>query len=221
MNMRDWAKREIEIATKREDADNDELDYRRACFESAYKAFECLLEDDHSGMSIKVTQSILNRLINHKVLTPIEDTPDIWGHPDRDSRKDAVSYQCNRMTSLFKDVYNDGTIKYTDVDRVRIYSADDPSSCPWYNGFIANIIDEKFPISMPYFPDTKLYRVYVREYLSDPKNGDLDTIGVLYVITPDGEHVDINRFFTESGPTLVEISSEEYADIVSRSQHVK
>lgn len=78
MNMRDWAKREIEIATKREDADNDELDYRRACFESAYKAFECLLEDDHSGMSIKVTQSILNRLINHKVLTPIEDTPDIW-----------------------------------------------------------------------------------------------------------------------------------------------
>lgn len=43
MNMRDWAKREIEIATKREDADNDELDYRRACFESAYKAFECLL----------------------------------------------------------------------------------------------------------------------------------------------------------------------------------
>lgn len=222
MNMRDWARREIEIATKREDADNDELDYRRACFESAYKAFECLLEDGHSGLSIEVTKYILNRLIDHKVLTPIEDTPDAWSDViDRDSRKDAISYQCSRMSSLFKYVFNDGTISYKDVDRVRMYSADDSDSACWYNGFIANIIDEKFPISLPYFPKAEPYRVYVSEYLSDPKNGDFDTMGVLYVITPDGEHVDINRFFKESGHTFVEISSEEYEDIVTRSQHVK
>ena len=224
MNMKDWAKREIEIATKREDGHEgaDEFDYTRACLESAYKAFECLLGDGHSGLSIRFTKAVLNRLIDGKPLTPIEDTPDVWSDiAEIDFRKDAISYQCNRMSSLFKYVYNDGTIKYKDVNRVSIYSSDDPSSTPWYNGFVANIIDEKFPISLPYFPESKPYRVYIREYLSDPKHGDFDTIGVLYVITPDGEHVDINRFFTESGPTFVEISSEEYADIVSRSQHVK
>lgn len=225
MNMKDWAKQEIEIACKRDhgDEDVDEFYYTRACLESAYKAFECLLGDGHSGLSIRFTQAVLNRLIDGKALTPIEDTPDVWSDVvDRDSRKDAISYQCNRMSSLFKYVYIDGTVRYCDVDRVRMYSADDSdSSCCWYNGFIANIVDEKFPISMPYFPKSKPYRVYVSEYLRDPKNGDVDTIGVLYVITPDGEHVDINRFFTESGPTFVEISSEEYANIVSRSPHVK
>ena len=223
MSMKDWAKQEIELAIKSADEHEDdaELGYTRLCFESAYKAFECLLDDNHSGLSIEITKSILNRLINHKILTPIEDTPDIWSHPDRDSRKDAISYQCSRLSSLFKYVYNDGTIKYRDVDRVCIYSADDPSSTPWYNGFVANIIDELRPISLPYYPESKPYRVYVREYLSDSKHADFDTIGVLYAISPDGEHIDINRFFKESGPTFVEISGEEYADIVSRSRNVK
>lgn len=64
MNMTDWAKREIEIACARErgDKNTDEWDYGCACYESAYKAFQSLVEDEHSGMSIRLTQNILNRL---------------------------------------------------------------------------------------------------------------------------------------------------------------
>ena len=75
MNMTDCAKREIEIACARRergDKNTDEWDYGCACYESAYKAFQSLVEDEHNGMSIRLTQNILNRLIDGKPLTPIE-----------------------------------------------------------------------------------------------------------------------------------------------------
>lgn len=73
MSMTEWAKREVEIACKRENPDRKEgeFDYGYACYESALKAFYCLMEDWHSGMSIGITKNILNRLIDGKCLTPI------------------------------------------------------------------------------------------------------------------------------------------------------
>lgn len=50
------------------------------------RAFESLLGDGHSGMSIGITKNILNRLIDGKPLTPIEDTEEVWGEPRIDSR---------------------------------------------------------------------------------------------------------------------------------------
>ena len=80
MGMKEWAKREVQIACKRENPDRKEgeWDYGCACYESALKAFNSLMEDGHSGMSIGFTIQILNRLIAGKPLTPIEDTDDIW-----------------------------------------------------------------------------------------------------------------------------------------------
>ena len=53
MSMSEWAKREIEIACKRERAEDGtkegEFSYGAACYESAYKAFKSLMEDGHSG----------------------------------------------------------------------------------------------------------------------------------------------------------------------------
>lgn len=80
MSMLEWAKKEVEIACKRENPDKkeEEFDYGCACYESALKAFESLCEDGHSGMSIGFTKNILNWLIDGKPLTPIEDTDYIW-----------------------------------------------------------------------------------------------------------------------------------------------
>ena len=76
----DWAKREVEIACKRENPNRKEgkFDYGCACYASALKAFESLCEDGHSGYSIRIAQSILNRLIDGMPLTPIEDTYYVW-----------------------------------------------------------------------------------------------------------------------------------------------
>jgi len=106
-------KKEVEIACKREKPDRKEgeFDYGRACYESALKAFNCLMDDNHSGMSIGFTKNILNRLIDGKCLTPIEDTDDIWKY-SFDRSDSAKVYQCKRIPSFFKEVYPDGSTKY-------------------------------------------------------------------------------------------------------------
>ena len=76
-------------------------------------------------MSIGCTKHILDRLIDGKVLTPIEDTPDIWNDCARYEYE--VGYfvqQCKRMSSLFKYIYDDGTVKYKDTGKVTISGLD-------------------------------------------------------------------------------------------------
>ena len=118
-DMKDWAKREIELACKKENPDRKEgeFDYGCSCYESAYRAFECLLGDEHSGMSIGITKNILNRLIDGKPLTPIEDTENVWNECHRGKDRESTTYQNKRRSSLFKDVHTNGTITYTDVNR--------------------------------------------------------------------------------------------------------
>ena len=115
-SMELWAEREVEIACKHEAPDRKpgEWDYGCACYESALKAFRSLCEDGHSGFSISMTKFILNRLIEGKPLTSIEDTEDAWSDiSDRSGlRGEIANYQCRRMSSLFKYVYADGSVKY-------------------------------------------------------------------------------------------------------------
>lgn len=82
MKTSDWAKREVELACKRENPNKKpgEFDYGCACYESALKALNSLAEDGHSGFSMSITKQILNRLIDGKPLTPIEDTDDVWNY---------------------------------------------------------------------------------------------------------------------------------------------
>lgn len=210
MSMTDWAKREVEIACKREKENNEEdgmWDYGCACYESALKAFNSLMEDGHSGMSIGFTKNILNRLIDGKPLTPIEDTDDVWGDITTRHRDGSISYQCTRMTSLFKDVDKDGNVTYSDVNRFVKIDVDNPSSA-WHSSLIDRIMGEMFPIKMPYSGET--YKVYCKDLLTDPKNGDFDTIGIYYAILPNGEKLEISRYFKELGPDWAEIDVSEY-----------
>lgn len=212
MNKKKWAEKEVQIACKRENSDrkDGEWDYRCACYKSALKAFNSLLEDEHSGFSIAVTKYILNRLIEGKPLTPIEDTEDVWNNISDISglRGEKVNYQCGRMSSLLKYVYEDGKIIYRDVDRVICFNVNNPD-IPYSNGTISKVIDEMFPITMPYYPIGHI-KVYCEEFLTDERNGDFDTIGILYGIKPTGERLEINRYFKEEKDGFVEIDRQEY-----------
>ena len=215
-----WAKKEFELACKRENPERKEgeFDYGCACYESALKAFESLCEDEHSGFSIKMTQTILNRLINFQPLTPIEDTDDIW-HKVGDE-DDCTSYQCKRMCSLFKNVYTDGTVKYSDNNYSYCVDINDPN-CTYYWKEARRIIDEMFPITMPYMPGKPIV-VYCEDFLTDENHGDFDTVGILYAIKEEHgkqEKIDINRFYRKAAEnegdgkgTMIEISKEEYEE---------
>lgn len=212
MSMQEWAKREVEIASKRERGDNPESedwDYGVACYKGALEAFEVLCKQGHSGASIHITKNILNRLIEGKPLTPIEDTEDIWNEVNRASK--GKHYQCKRMSSLFKDVAEDGTVTYTDINRYYCVSEDNPYAS-WHNGFVSKIYSEMFPITMPYMPSNRADEIVCSELLTDPKNGDYDTMAILYIKRADGERVEVNRYFKEGDTSFIEITLEEYKE---------
>lgn len=211
-NMESWAECEVRIACERErkssGTEEEIWDYGCACYESALKAFNSLCEDGHSGFSIGMTKYILNRLIEGKPLTLIEDTEDAWTSAFKRKNVGWVK-QHKRMSRLFKTVNSDGSVSYADIDRICCVNMDNPN-VSYHSGLVSNIIDEMYPITMPYFPESKPFRVYCEEFLTDRKNGDFDTVGILYVIKPDGERVKINRYFKEGEKDFIEIAACEY-----------
>lgn len=211
--MKTWAEREVELACKRENPDRKEgeFDYGCACYESALKAYKSLMEDGHSGFSIGLTRHILDRLIDGKVLTPIEDTPDIWDFGHIRERDGAEAYQCKRMSALFKHVYPDGSVDYSDIDRFYCVNKSNPD-VSYGSGLVTRVMDEIYPITMPYMPPTRNIKVVCEDFLVDPENGDYDTMGLLYCVMPDGERADVNRFFKEHDGSMTEITEEEYLD---------
>lgn len=218
MSMLDWAKREIEIAVARERAADgtkeDEFSYGGACYESAFKAFKSLCEDGHSGMSIGFTKHILNRLIDGKPLTPIQGTDDEWEGGHRRTGNDYKSHQCKRMSSLFKDAYDDGTIIYDDIDRC--YCRDINTGSTYKFGLVRDILNELYPITMPYMPEEEPYVFDTEELKLQDTPGDFDTFVIHYIHRPDGTVEELNRYYTEDdNGKMVEITEEEYEKLVN------
>ena len=212
MKMNEWAKQEVKIY-KKENSTEEGFDYGGACAESALRAFNSLYEDGHSGLSIQVTQIMLNRLIDGKPLTAIEDIPENWSEPYQTTNSmeenGVWKYACKRMSDLFKTVYPDGKVEYLDMNRDIAVDINSEVTYGW--GGATRLVNELFPIKFPYYPPTKPYKVYVEDFLTDPEHGDFDTVGYFYIITPDGERVEVNKFYYyPDGNNKVEITREEY-----------
>ena len=226
MNLEKWAEKEIEIACKKENPNRTEgeWDYGCACYESALRAFKSLLEDEHGGFSIAIAKNILNRLIDGEPLTPIEDTDDVWDKERSDIYDEYTVYQCTRMSSLFKYVYDDGRVKYIDINRVIAYDVDEPD-VTYRTGLADAFINDMYPVTMPYMPCNKYFKICFETFLTDIRHGDYDTKAILYLITPEGETINVNRYFRKPESDLeekhtyygwVEISKEEYEKRKSR-----
>ena len=221
MSMLDWAKREVEIACRREpqeemrDLNSDKKDgeygYYRACYESALKAYQSLMEDGHSGFSFSLTRQILDRLMEGKPLTPIEDIPEVWNliHEDKDGAK---QYQCKRMSSLFKYVDPDGKIRFRDCGRYYCQNAGEKAH--YTDGFASDVLEEYFPITMPYDPPSGEYKITTLEYLTDRANGDFDTKAYIRITIPNGEIYEVNRYFGEVNGKWRELTKEEFDERV-------
>lgn len=223
--MLKWAEEEVRLACEEEKSNNDELvDYGCACYEGALEAFKVLCKQGHSEFSIKITQGILNRLIDGKPLIPINDSDFFEGQEkmiqsDENYLKDhnlKSDLQCPRMTSLFRKETLDGRVSYTDVNRT---IAINERGFSYGSSLATKLVDELYPIKMPYYPPDKPYKVHMTDFLFEPKNGDFDTLAVFYIIVPEGNKIVINRYFREPHEDevetylgWVEISEEEYKE---------
>lgn len=188
MSQLDWAKRECEIAYKRENPDWDgkSFDYGCNCYQSALKAFESLCKDEHSGASWGITTHILEKLMRNQPLSPIEDIKEDWNLCSEENG--IKTYQNKRMSSLFKDVSEDGdisNISFNDVERVAFYEFGNNWSSHY--GRASRLVDELYPISMPYVPDLKKF--VVEGFLFDSEKaekGVYNTSIITSVTTPGG-----------------------------------
>ena len=223
MSMYEWAEQECRLACKKEnpnfDFDSDDFDYGCSCYKSALKAYKSLMRDRHSGTSFSFARNILERLMRHEPLTPITDDDFeggnlIYDDEDLASMGLKSEIQCPRMSSLFRKETIDGKVTYCDVNRAYCINIETPSDT--FSSSADNIVDELFPIKMPYLPEKEKYKVYVQTFLTDRKNGDFDTRGIIYLITPDGKRIDINRYYTEKNGEMVEISKDEYDELLEK-----
>lgn len=206
-SMSDWAEQEVKIACKKEDG------YGAGCYKSALKAFHSLMDDGHSGFSIGITKTILNRLIDGKPLTPIDDDPALWNECTWGDKDGKAVYQNARMSGLFKDVFPDGTVSFHDIDRVVLVEVDDDGSeSNWHSGLASKLVDEIVgPIALPYYPTAKPYKVYAQQF--DSVNGEVgcfDTSHIIKIVDPDGNEIPCERYYAETPDDMKEISAEEY-----------
>lgn len=210
MSMSEWARREVEIACKRENPDrkDGEWDYGCACYESALKAYLSLMEDEHSGMSFGFTRNILIRLMDGLPLTPIEDIPESWNLVYEEDDGTGV-YQCRRMSGLFKHAHPDGTVTYSRTDD---YYCKDINTGMTYSGGGARKIIDRYtkPITFPYYPSAGKCVLTTSEYLTDRANGDFDTKAYFNLKTPDGDTIKINEFYGEVDGEWKQITRAEF-----------
>ena len=155
----------------------------------------------------------LQRLVRGFPLTPIdEDTTWVKSNVYESG---TITYQCARMTSLFKDVDREGNITYSDVHRVVCVNKDDLQAPVWYNGFVSKIVNSIYPIKFPYYTSSDPIIAYVSEHTTSVTE-DFDTMCIDSVKLDNGETVDVKRFFKEDtdSNSWVEIDEEEYTSRV-------
>ena len=226
MSRYKWAEQECRIACKKENPnfnfDSEDFDYGCSCYKSALKAYKSLCEDEHSGASFNFTRRILERLMSGNPLTPITDEDFFIECPEYPIERDEwlaehglkSEIQCPRISSLFRMETLDGKVSYRDINRAYCIDIENPSDT--FSSAIDRVVDEFFPITMPYLPENGKYKVYCQTFLTDAKNGDFDTRAILYFITPDGKRIDVNRYQTEKDGKMVNITKEEYEALLEK-----
>lgn len=170
---------------------------------SAGASFLTLVDLCDTAEEIQEVYDVFNRLAKDKPLIPIEDNPEIWCFNafgdlkgDDSPRK---SYQCTKMSSLFKDVYADGTVSYHDQNRAycsEMITDGGETHESTYTSWKCDIVDLIWPITMPYMPEDKAYKVNVETVKYD-KEKNLDMVLIKSVDTPSGEHRVLNLCFKE------------------------
>lgn len=152
---------------------------------------------------------VLNELGNGRILSPIYDIPSEW--EDLGNGK----YQSKHLPSLLKKVGKNGVVTYKDSDRVLCTDVCSDGNTYYSSSKAHDIIDEMFPIEMPYMPPQRPYKVYTKNFINPTKDGQREhygTMAILFVIDQDDKVWDINRYFKVSVEGFTEICKDEYLE---------
>lgn len=183
-----WALNELRIIINEMKEKGEYDDYSIAPYKTGYKLFKTLLNDTLCVDSKQKRNSIdlLLNLSKGMPLTPIKDESDVWklvydsnGNNNLNNRITRAFYSdevysslfgdidkvyiCKRYTNLHKKVYKDGKIVFSDCSRVvdLEYPEQTDPLYTGYNGLVLRIMDQMYPITMPYIPRSfKRFKAY-------------------------------------------------------------
>ena len=172
--------------------------YGISCYESALnviKAFEKEMEKGgHSGMSAGFTKNIIKSWLSEKPIFPIEDSD----FEKCDSYQEGV--EMYYFEGIFKSVFPNGDVKYSDVNRVVYHDTYDGKDATWHSGDVNRIVDEYVgKITMPY----KREKIHVYgedkylgengEDLTKENRGEYNYRFIKYILKEDGTKIVVNK----------------------------
>lgn len=161
------------------------------------------LPDGHGDITCTSPQEVMNAYLE----LDMKGTDDEWVKVA--VAEDEDWYQNRRCSSVFKHVYSDGTVKYTDNDYVVCF--DDDNGYAHSFGLLSDEVYSRWPITFPYMPSEKPFKVYDRTFDSvNAEQGCFDTVACLRIEEPDGTVHAVNKFWKEAGDHFEEITKEEY-----------
>lgn len=225
----EWAKREIDILKENlfkgydENSDEEKHNFENkirvldSCYDFVSKIRSC-----DNDLMASLAKNIVVRLLETKPLTPVGDTEDEW------LQIAPYKYVDERLPGFFKkiDKMNTDNVTYHHNDRVICHNIE---TNEFYGfGLVNRVIDEMFPIVVPYYPYGQ-HIVKISEHLipslinEKSKGGDPDfnVIAIHNVIRPDYGPCEINRYFREPKKgeepnygNWVEIDADEYQKLV-------
>lgn len=194
MSELDIAKRDLK---KYKEKHKDDF-YGIGCYESALKVIEAfdkeMRDSGHSGCSASFTKNIIKSWLFGKPIFPIED--DDFVRCDSYQKGVDMYY----FEGIFKYVYPDGNVEYSDVDRVIYHDTYGGKDITWHSGDADRIVEEYVgKITMPY----KREKIHVYgedkylgengEDLTKEYRGDYNYRFIKYILKEDGTKIVVNK----------------------------
>lgn len=220
-----WAKNELNIFKEKANPGSDQIlvgtKWTPKSDIIAENIIKLMVSFGDAGLNendINAAKNLFIRLSEKKPLTPIMED-DEW------VQISANKYLSARCPGLFKKHHPEKDLyTYHHNDRVICHDLVDDTFFAF--GLANNVIDEMFPITLPYYPMGQ-FIVKMTSYSTNNKEskGFFDLVGIHSVIHPTYGQIEINRYFREPMKdetpdfgSWLEIKQEEYISLIPNKE---
>lgn len=189
ISLEQHAKTEIKLLEDQLESrfSGEELDYARLVLSElktvCKSVFKTVDAQGHSGESYSTLITMLIRLLDRNVLTPLTDDLSEYTEWCDGSEDGHRHFQNKRKTSVFIDIDADGNRVYNDVGRIYCYDG----KSTWTNGLVNRYVNKLYPISFPYMPEQIKVKAYDYLLWDDASKSDFDTIYIESITLPNGK----------------------------------
>ena len=174
----------------------------------AMSIFKRMFDQKPSKQHIILVKGLLNRMTSELPLYPI--TMEDFNNTVASEIRDKLKHTCARYEALTATKNSDGTgFTYSDSKRVVFYDqslinqeesssiVDILHSRANYPSIALKLVDDLFPITLPYMPGDK-YEVFGSSYSFKLAEGEPDLVEIDFIKTPNGQLVKVDQYYRKT-----------------------